>query len=30
MKKLSENKAYENYYQFIGSTKYRKFLFYDL
>ena len=29
MKQLSENKAYENYYQFIGSTKYRKNLFYD-
>ena len=29
MKQLSENKAYENYYQFISSTKYRKLLFYD-
>lgn len=29
MKQLSENKAYENYYQFIGSTKYRKLLFYN-
>ena len=24
MKQLSDNKAYENYYQFMGSTKYRK------
>lgn len=29
MKQLSENEAYENFYQFIGSTKYRKNLFYD-
>lgn len=29
MKQLSENEAYENCYQFIGSTKYRKNLFYD-
>lgn len=29
MKQLSDNKAYENYYQFMGSTKYRKNLFYD-
>lgn len=29
MKRLSENIAYENYYQFIGATKYRKNLFYD-
>lgn len=29
MKQLSENDAYENYYQFVGATKYRKPLFYD-
>ena len=29
MKQLLENSAYDNYYQFVGSTKYRKALFYD-
>ena len=29
MKQLSEDDAYENYYQFVGATKYRKPLFYD-
>lgn len=29
MKQLSEKEAYENFYQFIGSTKCRKNLFYD-
>lgn len=29
MKQLSSNIAYENYYQFIGATKYRKNFFYD-
>lgn len=29
MKQLSENKAFENCYHFIGATKYRKNLFYD-
>lgn len=29
MKQLSDNEAYDGYYQFIGSTKYRKNLFYD-
>lgn len=29
MKQLSDNEAYNNCYQFIGSTKYRKNLFYD-
>lgn len=27
MKQLSEYDAYENYYQFVGATKYRKPLF---
>lgn len=29
MKQLSENDAYENYYQFVGATKYRKPLEYS-
>ena len=29
MKQLSEDNAYENYYQFVGATKYRKPLFHD-
>lgn len=29
MKQLSDYPAYENYYHFVGSTKYRKNLFYN-
>lgn len=29
MKLLSNQVAYENYYHFVGATKYRKNLFYD-